>query len=167
MIADSTAVGWTKPDPRIFRHALDALGVSPEDAAFVGDSRPRDMEGARALAMPHVWLVDAGGGAGPAVLSGRPRHPLARRARERCWRERDRASGGIIAAGDGSRLRAGGYAMPKALVPVGGVPLIEATIANFAAAEHPLAGDHRQRGVARLRRLGAGALSPRSTSSSS
>ena len=25
VIADSTAVGWTKPDPRIFRHALDAL----------------------------------------------------------------------------------------------------------------------------------------------
>ena len=43
-------------------------------------------------------------------------------------------SGGIIAAGDGSRLRVGGYAMPKALVPVGGVPLIEATIANFTAA---------------------------------
>ena len=42
--------------------------------------------------------------------------------------------GGIIAAGDGSRLKAGGYAMPKALVPVGGVTLIEATIANFAAA---------------------------------
>jgi NDP-sugar pyrophosphorylase family protein len=42
--------------------------------------------------------------------------------------------GGIIAAGEGSRLRAAGYAMPKALVPVGGVPLIEATIDNFAAA---------------------------------
>jgi len=42
--------------------------------------------------------------------------------------------GGIIAAGEGSRLRAGGYAMPKALVPVGGVPLIEAVIGNFQAA---------------------------------
>jgi len=42
--------------------------------------------------------------------------------------------GGIIAAGEGRRLRAGGYTMPKALVPVAGVPLIEATIANFAAA---------------------------------
>jgi NDP-sugar pyrophosphorylase family protein len=42
--------------------------------------------------------------------------------------------GGIIAAGDGTRLRAGGYAMPKALVPVGGVPLIEAVIRNFTAA---------------------------------
>jgi NDP-sugar pyrophosphorylase family protein len=42
--------------------------------------------------------------------------------------------GGIIAAGDGSRLRAAGYAMPKALVPVSGVPLIERVIGNFAAA---------------------------------
>ena len=42
--------------------------------------------------------------------------------------------GGIIAAGDGSRLRAAGYAVPKALVPVGGVPLIERVIGNFAAA---------------------------------
>src|SRR5262249_32250229 len=58
VIADSTAVGWSKPDPRIFRHALNALGVLPTEAAFVGDSRPRDMEGARALAMPHVWVVD-------------------------------------------------------------------------------------------------------------
>ena len=41
---------------------------------------------------------------------------------------------GIIAAGEGSRLRAAGYTMPKALVPVGGVPLIETTIRNFQAA---------------------------------
>jgi putative hydrolase of the HAD superfamily len=66
VIADSTAVGWSKPDPRIFRHALDALGVSAAEARFIGDSRPRDMEGARALAMPHVWLVD------PAVAPGAP-----------------------------------------------------------------------------------------------
>ena len=59
-VADSTVVGATKPDARLFGHALDALGVAPAQAAFVGDSRPRDMEGARALAMPHVWLVEGG-----------------------------------------------------------------------------------------------------------
>jgi putative hydrolase of the HAD superfamily len=57
-IADSTVVGAGKPDPRIFQHALGALGVEPAEATFVGDSRPRDMEGARALGMPHVWLVE-------------------------------------------------------------------------------------------------------------
>jgi len=42
--------------------------------------------------------------------------------------------GGIIAAGDGSRLREAGFSMPKPLVPVAGVPLIEAVIGNFVAA---------------------------------
>ena len=42
--------------------------------------------------------------------------------------------GGIIAAGDGTRLRATGYAMPKPLVPVAGVPLIDWVIGNFRAA---------------------------------
>ena len=45
-----------------------------------------------------------------------------------------RCRGGIIAAGDGSRLRATGFAMPKPLVPVAGVPLIEWVIGNFRAA---------------------------------
>jgi len=43
--------------------------------------------------------------------------------------------GGIIAAGDGSRLRASGFSMPKPLVPVAGVPLIEWVIGNFLAAD--------------------------------
>jgi len=42
--------------------------------------------------------------------------------------------GGIIAAGEGSRLRADGFAGPKPLVPVAGVPLIESVITNFLAA---------------------------------
>jgi NDP-sugar pyrophosphorylase family protein len=42
-------------------------------------------------------------------------------------------SGGIIAAGDGRRLRETGFAMPKPLVPVSGVPLIESVIRNFLA----------------------------------
>jgi len=45
-----------------------------------------------------------------------------------------RCRGGIIAAGDGNRLRATGFAMPKPLVPVAGVPLIEWVIGNFRAA---------------------------------
>jgi len=45
-----------------------------------------------------------------------------------------RCRGGIIAAGEGSRLRATGFAMPKPLVPVAGVPLIDWVIGNFRAA---------------------------------
>lgn len=42
--------------------------------------------------------------------------------------------GGIIAAGEGRRLRQAGWTMPKALVPVAGTPLVERVILNFQAA---------------------------------
>ena len=47
---------------------------------------------------------------------------------------RDRLEGGIIAAGDGSRLRRDGYTVPKPLVEVAGTSLIEAVVRNFEAA---------------------------------
>lgn len=43
-------------------------------------------------------------------------------------------TGGIIAAGEGRRLREDGWPMPKPLVPVAGVPLLETVVRNFAAA---------------------------------
>ena len=42
--------------------------------------------------------------------------------------------GGIIAAGEGSRLRQAGWVVPKPMVPVAGIPLIESAIRNFIAA---------------------------------
>jgi NDP-sugar pyrophosphorylase family protein len=45
-----------------------------------------------------------------------------------------RLVGGIIAAGDGRRLRDDGWTAPKPLVPVAGVPLLEGVVANFLAA---------------------------------
>jgi HAD superfamily hydrolase (TIGR01549 family) len=53
----SGAHGKVKPDPSIFRAALDRLGVAPEDAAMVGDSPEDDVEGARAIGM-RAFLVD-------------------------------------------------------------------------------------------------------------
>lgn len=38
---------------------------------------------------------------------------------------------GIIAAGEGSRLRSGGMAAPKPLVPVDGIPLIERLVSTY------------------------------------
>jgi putative hydrolase of the HAD superfamily len=55
-IAISVEVGAAKPDPRIFQTALEALEVSADDAAMVGDSRPRDVAGARATGLRSVWL---------------------------------------------------------------------------------------------------------------
>ncbi|MCI0547943.1 MAG: HAD family hydrolase [Candidatus Rokubacteria bacterium] len=57
VIVDSTVVGLEKPDPRIFERALTALEVGAADAVFVGDSLPRDMAGARAVGMRHIWLA--------------------------------------------------------------------------------------------------------------
>ncbi len=55
-VIDSTRVGVIKPDPAIFGRALENLNCLPGEAVFVGDNPVRDMEGAKALAMPHVWL---------------------------------------------------------------------------------------------------------------
>ncbi len=57
VIVDSVRVGISKPDPRIFKTALDGLGVTAPEAIFVGDSAARDMAGARALGMRHIWLT--------------------------------------------------------------------------------------------------------------
>lgn len=53
----SGEIGVPKPDPRIFRAALDQLGVGPREAALVGDSRPRDVAGARATGMRAIQIV--------------------------------------------------------------------------------------------------------------
>ena len=57
VIVDSTQVGITKPDPRIFRRAVEALGVPLARAVFVGDSPARDMAGARSVGMRHIWVA--------------------------------------------------------------------------------------------------------------
>lgn len=53
--------GIEKPDPRIFRLALERLGVPPGRAVYVGDLRSVDEAGARAAGM-HFVLVDPSGG---------------------------------------------------------------------------------------------------------
>lgn len=46
-----------KPAPEIFRSALDAIGVTPEEAAYVGDTPVTDTAGARAAGM---WSIQIG-----------------------------------------------------------------------------------------------------------
>ncbi|MGZ8734158.1 MAG: HAD family hydrolase [Acidimicrobiia bacterium] len=46
-LIDSGAVGVEKPDPRIFRLALDALDADPDHTAYVGDMPLFDVVGAR------------------------------------------------------------------------------------------------------------------------
>jgi putative hydrolase of the HAD superfamily len=51
----SCEVGYLKPHPRIFEHALDALGVAAADTVMVGDSLRADVAGAKSLGMTAVW----------------------------------------------------------------------------------------------------------------
>jgi HAD superfamily hydrolase (TIGR01549 family) len=52
----SGEVGVAKPDPAIFMLALEQLGVSADQALFVGDSPEYDLRGAEAAGMAFVWM---------------------------------------------------------------------------------------------------------------
>jgi putative hydrolase of the HAD superfamily len=65
VILDSALVGVEKPDPAIFRAALAALGVGPDEALYVGDLYDVDVVGARAAGMEAVLLVADTAAPGP------------------------------------------------------------------------------------------------------
>lgn len=52
----SDVVGWRKPHPAIFAHALDLLDVPAADALFVGDRADIDVVGAQRAGMHAVWV---------------------------------------------------------------------------------------------------------------
>jgi HAD superfamily hydrolase (TIGR01509 family) len=58
-VIDSAKVGVEKPDPRIFRLALERAGIAPAEAAYVGDLYSIDVLGARAAGL-HAILMDPG-----------------------------------------------------------------------------------------------------------
>jgi putative hydrolase of the HAD superfamily len=62
VVVDSGLVGVEKPDPRIFQAALSKLGVTPQEALFVGDLYEVDVLGAQAAGIEAVWLGRHGGG---------------------------------------------------------------------------------------------------------
>jgi putative hydrolase of the HAD superfamily len=57
VMVDSYRVGAEKPDPAIFRAALEPLHAGPETTVFVGDSLRRDREGARRMGMRFIWVA--------------------------------------------------------------------------------------------------------------
>ena len=59
VVIDSALIGVEKPDPRIFHAALDALGVAPGEALYVGDLYEVDVVGARAAGLDAVLLGKA------------------------------------------------------------------------------------------------------------
>jgi putative hydrolase of the HAD superfamily len=85
VVVDSAVVGVSKPDPAIFRIALDALGVPPgRNVLHVGDSLRYDVTGALAAGLQPVHLDPPGLCPAPeghphigalAELAERLRHP--------------------------------------------------------------------------------------------
>ena len=55
-VLDSSVVGFTKPDPRIFALALERLGVDAGDALMIGDSPSADVDGAHAVGIRAALL---------------------------------------------------------------------------------------------------------------
>ncbi|MBY0401009.1 HAD family hydrolase [Myxococcota bacterium] len=58
----SVELGFRKPSPRIFEHALDVLAVSPDRCVYVGDNYAADYLGARGVGM-RALLIDPSGSA--------------------------------------------------------------------------------------------------------
>lgn len=59
-VIDSARVGVEKPDPRIFRLALERAGVAADEAAHVGDLWSVDVEGARRAGIEAVVMDPVG-----------------------------------------------------------------------------------------------------------
>jgi putative hydrolase of the HAD superfamily len=57
----SATCGLRKPDPRIYRLALDQLGVEAEEAMFVGDGANDELAGAERVGMAAVGVESPGG----------------------------------------------------------------------------------------------------------
>ena len=57
VVVDSTLVGFAKPDPRIFQHALTASGADPSHVLHVGDMYHADVVGACQAGL-HALLLD-------------------------------------------------------------------------------------------------------------
>jgi putative hydrolase of the HAD superfamily len=52
--------GYRKPDPRLFRTALEKLAVGPEEAIFIGNDPFRDIAGARQVGMKTILFCPNG-----------------------------------------------------------------------------------------------------------
>ncbi len=56
-VVESSRLGWRKPDPRIYRHACDLLGVPPEHCIYL-DDLGINLKPARAMGMRTIKVGD-------------------------------------------------------------------------------------------------------------
>jgi putative hydrolase of the HAD superfamily len=68
IIVASGDIGIGKPDPRVFRHTLERLGLPPSDAVMVGDNLLRDVGGAQRVGMRGIWINRHGTDPGDTII---------------------------------------------------------------------------------------------------
>jgi putative hydrolase of the HAD superfamily len=56
----SGEIGTGKPEPEIFHHLLERLGVTPGEVLMVGNSLARDIMGGKRAGLHTCWLALAG-----------------------------------------------------------------------------------------------------------
>ena len=59
-IIESAVVGVRKPDPKIFRLGVDALGLKPEEVLVIGDSYKKDIVPAESIGCHVAWIKGKG-----------------------------------------------------------------------------------------------------------
>lgn len=89
VVVDSAVVGVEKPDPAIFRLALDALHLPPEQCVYLGDSVHFDVNGAQAADIPAIHVT-------PSVACSRADHPHVASVRELADRLLGAAAPGVV-----------------------------------------------------------------------
>lgn len=60
--------GKGKPDPSIFHHALERLGIQPNEGIMVGDKLTTDIKGALSVGMTAVWVNRVGKTRGDEIV---------------------------------------------------------------------------------------------------
>jgi HAD superfamily hydrolase (TIGR01549 family) len=80
VVVTSQGCGFAKPDPRILHVALDALGVLPRRALYVGDDPATDGRAATSAGMRFCWMDG-----GRAVTGRRPRRRVENLGQLAAW----------------------------------------------------------------------------------
>jgi putative hydrolase of the HAD superfamily len=71
VLSISARVGFQKPHPAIFEHALELLGIGPDEAVHVGDDPTADVVGAQRAGIDPI-LIDRHGRVHPPIGAGAP-----------------------------------------------------------------------------------------------
>ncbi|WP_186526154.1 HAD family hydrolase [Leekyejoonella antrihumi] len=65
------ALGFGKPDPRVFHHTCQLIGIDPGRSTYIGDDLHADALGAAAAGMTGIWLNRTSGGVDSKVAFDR------------------------------------------------------------------------------------------------